>query len=72
MEWLEAKEGVATMSNPYEPPSPSEPSLEDRIERLERRIEDDRPASLLEQLFGFLVIMGSGAVLFYVATRLGK
>ena len=60
------------MSNPYEPPSPSEPSLEDRIERLERRIEDDRPASLLEQLFGFLVIMGSGAVLFYVATRLGK
>ena len=60
------------MSNPYEPPSPSEPSLEDRIERLERRIEDNRPASLLEQLFGFLVIMGSGAFLFYVATRLGK
>lgn len=60
------------MSNPYEPPTPSEPSLEDRIERLERRIEDNRPASLLEQLFGFLVIMGSGAFLFYVATRLGK
>lgn len=60
------------MSNPYEPPTPSEPSLEDRIERLEARIEDNRPASLLEQLFGFLVIMGSGAFLFYVATRLGK
>ena len=60
------------MSNPYEPPTPSEPSLEDRIERLERRIEDNRPASLLEQLFGFLVIVGSGAFLFYVATRLGK
>lgn len=60
------------MSNPYEPPTPSEPSLEDRIDRLEARIEDNRPASLLEQLFGFLVIMGSGAFLFYVATRLGK
>ena len=60
------------MSNPYDPPTPSELSLEDRIERLEARIEDNRPASLLEQLFGFLVIMGSGAFLFYVATRLGK
>ena len=60
------------MTNPYEPPTLSELSLEDRIERLERRIEDNRPASLLEQLFGFLVIMGSGAFLFYVATRLGK
>ena len=60
------------MSNPYDPPSPSEPSLEDRIARLEARIEDNRPASLLEQLFGFIVIMGSGAFLFYVATRLGR
>ena len=60
------------MTNPYEPPTPSDLSLEDRIERLEARIEDNRPSSLLEQLFGFLVIMGSGAILFYVATRLGK
>ena len=58
--------------NPYEPPIPSDLSLEDRIERLEARIEDNRPASLLEQLFGFIVIMGAGAFLFYVATRLGK
>lgn len=60
------------MTNPYEPPTPSEPSLEDRIERLERRIEEMRPASFLENVFGFLLIMGTGAFLFYVATRLGK
>ena len=60
------------MSNPYEPPTPSEPSLEDRIERLERRIEDNRPASFIEHVFGCLLIMGTGAFLFYVATRLGK
>ena len=60
------------MSNPYEPPTPLDLSLEDRIERLERRIEDNRPASFLENVFGFLLIMGTGAFLYFVATRLGK
>ena len=60
------------MTNPYDPPTPSELSLEDRIERLEARIEDNRPASFIEHVFGCLLIMGSGAFLYFVATRLGK
>ncbi len=58
--------------NPYQPPSPSEPSLEDRIERLEERIDGSRSASFIESVFAFLMVMGAGAILFYVATRLGR
>ena len=58
--------------NPYEPPSPSEQSLEDRIERLEERIDSSRPASFIESVFAFLMVMGAGAILFYVATRIGR
>lgn len=62
----------AATTNPYEPPSRSEPSLEDRVERLEERIDGSRPASFIESVFAFLIVMGAGAILFYVATRLGK
>ena len=61
-----------TITNPYEPPSPSEPSLEDRIERLEAKLSESKPASFVESVFAFLMVMGAGAILFYVATRLGR
>lgn len=63
------------MTNPYEPPTPSDLSLEDRIERLERKNEGGQiagPADFLLSAFGVLVIMAMGAILFAVATRLGK
>lgn len=67
--------GRAKKMKPYEPPESSEPSLEDRIERLERKYGDSRlagPVDFLLSVFGILVIMAIGAILFAVATRAGR
>lgn len=58
--------------NPYQPPSPSEPSLEERIARLEARLGDSKPAGFVLSSFVFLVVMAAGAMLFYIATRAGR
>ena len=60
--------------NPYQPPSPSEPSLEDRIERLEAKL-DGQPAGSTDLLFSVLAILAiilTGAMLFDVLTRAGR
>ena len=61
--------------NPYEPPSPSEPSLEDRIERLEAKLNDSKPPGfedLLLSAFAIMAIILTGAMLFDVLTRAGR
>ena len=58
--------------NPYQPPSPSEPSLEDRIERLEAKLGGDKPAGLLLSSFVILIVMTAGAMFFWIATRAGR
>ena len=61
--------------NPYEPPSPSEPSLEDRIARLEAKIDGGKPAGLTDLLFSVLAILAiilTGVMLFDVLTRAGR
>ena len=58
--------------NPYEPPSPSEPSLEDRIERLEAKLSDSKPAGFLLSSFVILIVMAAGAMLFWIATMVGR
>ena len=61
--------------NPYQPPSPSEPSLEDRIEKLEEKYADSQLAGPMDFLIGVFVIvmiMAAGAMLFYIATRAGR
>ena len=61
--------------NPYQPPSPSEPSIEDRIARLEAKLGDSKPAGLgdlLLSVFAFLAILLAGAMLFEVLTRAGR
>ena len=58
--------------NPYEPPSPSEPSLEDRIARLEAKLGESKPAGFVLSSFVLLVVMAAGAMLFYIATRAGR
>ena len=61
-----------TITNPYEPPSPSEQSLEDRIERLEAKLDDSKPAGFLLSSFVILIVMAAGAMLFWIATRAGR
>ena len=58
--------------NPYEPPSPSEPSLEDRVERLEAKLDGGNPAGFLLSSFVILMVMAAGAMLFWIATRAGR
>ena len=58
--------------NPYQPPSPSEPSLEDRIARLEAKLGDSQPAGSVLSSFVLLVVMAAGAMLFYIATRANR
>ena len=58
--------------NPYEPTRPSEPSLEDRIERLEAKYGDSQPAGFVLSSFVILIVMAAGAMLFYIATRAGR
>ena len=61
--------------NPYQPPSPSEPSLEDRIARLEAKYADSQlagPIDFLIGVFAILMIMAAGAMFFYIATRAGR
>ena len=64
-----------TITNPYQPPSPSEPSLEDRIERLEAKLDGGKPAGptdLLLSAFAILAMILTGAMLFDVLTRAGR
>ena len=64
-----------TITNPYQPPSPSKPSLEDRIERLEAKLGDSQPAGSTDLLFSVLAILAiilTGAMLFDVLTRAGR
>ena len=61
--------------NPYEPPSPSEPSLEDRIARLEAKLDGGKPAGSTDSLlavFAIMAIILTGAMLFDVLTRAGR
>ena len=60
--------------NPYQPPSPSEPSLEDRIARLEAKIDGQPPGStdLLLSAFAIMAIILTGAMLFDVLTRASR
>ena len=58
--------------NPYEPPGPSEPSLEDRIARLEEKLGDSQPAGFVLSSFVLLIVMAAGAMLFYIATRANR
>ena len=58
--------------NPYDPPTPSEPSLEDRIARLEARLGDSKPAGFVLSSFVLLIVMAAGAMLFWIATRAGR
>ena len=61
--------------NPYEPPSPSEPSLGDRIARLEAKLGKSQPpgpTDLLLSAFAILAIILTGAMLFDVLTRAGR
>ena len=63
------------MSNPYEPPSQPEPSLEDRIAILEAKYSETQPMGFVEvvaSVLAFVMIMAAGAMLFYIATRVGK
>ena len=61
--------------NPYEPPGPSEPSLEDRVARLEAKYSETQPMGFFEvvaSVLAFVMIMAAGAMLFYIATRVGR
>lgn len=58
--------------NPYEPPSPSEPSLEDRIARLEAKLGESKPAGFVLSSFVILIVMAAGAMLFYMVTRASR
>ena len=61
--------------NPYQPPSPSEPSLEDRIARLEAELDGSKPAGSTDSLlavFAIMAIILTGAMLFDVLTRAGR
>ena len=61
--------------NPYQPPSPSEPSLEDRIARLEAEYSETQPMGFVEvvaSVLAFVMIMAAGAMLFHIATRVGR
>ena len=61
--------------NPYEPPGPSEPSLEDRVARLEAKYIETQPMGFVEvvaSVLAFVMIMAAGAMLFYIATRAGR
>ena len=61
--------------NPYEPPSPSEPSLEDRIARLEAKLDGSKPAGSTDSLlavFAIMAIILTGAMLFDVLTRANR
>ena len=58
--------------NPYQPPSPSEQSLEDRIEQLEAKLDGGNPAGFLLSSFVILVVMAAGAMFFWIATRAGR
>ena len=58
--------------NPYQPPSPSEPSIEDRLARLEARLGDSKPAGFVLISFVILIVMAAGAMLFWIATRAGR
>ena len=61
--------------NPYEPLSQPEPSLEDRIARLESKLGESKPAGsadLLLAVFAILASILTGAMLFDVLTRAGR
>ena len=61
--------------NPYEPPSSSEPSLEDRVARLEAKYSEAHPMGFVEvvaSVLAFVMIMAAGAMLFYIATRANR
>ena len=61
--------------NPYDPPSQPEPSLEDRIARLEAKYSETQPMGFVEivaSVLAFMMIMAAGAMLFYIATRAGR
>ena len=58
--------------NPYQPPSPSDLSLEDRIERLEAKLDGGNPAGFLLSSFVILVVMAAGAMFLWIATRAGR
>ena len=61
--------------NPYEPPSQQEPSLEDRVARLEKRYGESHYSIFLEvvaSVLAFVMIMAAGAMLFYIATRVNR
>ena len=61
--------------NPYEPPGPSEPSLEDRVARLEAKYSETQPMGFVEvvaSVLAFVMIMAAGAMLFCIATRVGR
>lgn len=58
--------------NPYEPPQPSERSLEERIERLEAKLCDSKPAGFAVSALAVLLIMAAGAMLGWVAMRVGR
>ena len=61
--------------NPYEPPSPTEPSLEERIEKLEAKLDGSKPpgsTDLLLSAFAILAIILTGAMLLDVLTRAGR
>ena len=61
--------------NPYEPPTPSEPSLEERIERLEAKLDGSKPAWSTDSLlavFAIMAIILTGAMLFDVLTRANR
>lgn len=58
--------------NPYEPPSQPGPSLEDRIARLEAKLDGSKPAGFALSSFVILVVMAAGAMFFYIATRANR
>jgi hypothetical protein len=63
------------MSNPYDPPSQPEPSLEDRIARLEAKLDGSNPAGSTDSLlavFAIMAIILTGAMLFDVLTRVNR
>ena len=61
--------------NPYEPPSQPEPSLEDRVARLEAKLGESKPAGSTDSLlavFAIMAIILTGAMLFDVLTRANR
>ena len=64
-----------TITNPYQPLRLSEPSLEDRIERLEAKLDGSKPVGSTDLLFSVLAILAiilTGAMLFDVLTRANR